>query len=827
MLMKKIYSFLMVLALMCISTVARAEVHTANITSDPENDYYSGYVAFPIADIVAELGLENEAALATLIENGGAVYIQTADGDRSNAYTGNTNEFWMDANGSAVGYADGVWFAGLYYDPVWTDEESGETYEAEFYTRVGQMPGYFGKIFTDTDLSCTLYLVNGEKVATFNVNLHVNASEGLPLSSLNIVKDYTFTLPFIVGKSYEGKTYSTTLEGVYEALNMSAEDLDSLVSTMTYAQIATSTYDSETDITTYSLSDNLLLPEDAAAGAWFGRYINVDEATDKDIPLSINAPMGWGTGCTFYTQEITLADGEFSIVSGQYPGTFKEGDNDSTYLYIVNGTTAVRIKVQVEIEAAPVIDPNDMVQVGETTVQVSAVINNNHATKRFSIDMDAICEALGCTIDDIDDVYTMNNGSISDQHNENSGGYYYNEEGVITDWGNGAAFFIGISDIQGGKFTVGQRADYFTEITEPVTVKAQLVFQYLTNYYIVNVEYTVVLEEEEGDDHSDWTQVYAEAYDVQLIAAEGYAQDESCKTYLDLDAIAAAIGTDDPVLYGESWNGDKMTFSDAHSCDPKPGFWMASDGISVGFWGSGAAYGMTYKNGVITYYTMDDNSVTTGASFESRFYLVNEENGKYAKITLFVEYVDERGTVAGAIGEADVVITVAESTMNGDALYEGNIEWSEVLSALEITEDDIEGCIWMVQNQSGKLVNFGTASSFFGEEAIMDKNGYNTENSDDAVFSIGYDFATQKLVFSLFGEEPEEGVLYQTKIALKSDAGYYVFNVTAASEATITGINGVAAPKAKAGNVYDINGRKVSAPANGIYIIDGVKVYVK
>ena len=43
---------------------------------------------------------------------------------------------------------------------------------------------------------------------------------------------------------------------------------------------------------------------------------------------------------------------------------------------------------------------------------------------------------------------------------------------------------------------------------------------------------------------------------------------------------------------------------------------------------------------------------------------------------------------------------------------------------------------------------------------------------------------------------------------------------------TITGVEEVKAERKWDGTIYDLNGRKVTHPTNGIYIIDGEKVFV-
>lgn len=843
--MRKIYSFLLTLVLTCVSTVAWGQTYNAQITSDPENNYFSGSQAFPIADIISGLGLADEAALEALIngEGNNNVYLKTAD-DETNTYTGNHNEFWMNADGTPQGYGDAgtCWYAGLYYDPAGIDPETQEPYESEFYVKVGQMPNFFKKVYTDSDLSCTLYLYNGNGRLQFDVKLHVNAAPQpteVYLTKLTIVKDYTLPLNFVIGKSNEGKTYSATLEGVYEALGTTAEEFDAKASAQTYAQTVKTIVDAQTEETSYELIDSLSHPEDAAGGAWFGRYANFDEQAGKEIPLEINAPKTWGTGAnTFYAQSITLENGEYSIVSGQFQGTFTSTeDNDYTYLYLVNGDKAARIKVQVAMEEAPVIDPTQMVEIGSTNVAVKADVDNSYATKSFTVDMATICEALGCTIDDIDDVYTMSNGGISNDHNESSGGYYYNEEGVITAWGSNAAFFIGLSSLAEGKYTIGQMSGHFTEITEPVTCNAQLVFQYLQNYYSVYVAYTVSQPQKPDIDPSDWTKEYEDDFTVQLIKAEGYGQDASSKTTIDLAAIVEALGTDDLKLFGEKWTEGTMEYSDAYSCDPKPGFWMAEDGISVATWAATCAYGMSYADGVITYYVHPKTSNEAGASFESNFYLVNVQDGKYAKITLNVLYVDQRGEIVDdeILGSQDVNIVLSADTYNEDngQYYSPVVDWATAFTTLNMDPQDFEGAIWKVQKKADKFVEFGGTSNFDMETGTMDAKGYYVEDAEKAVFAVGLNISDGpagptdlKFTMSLFGNEPEEGVVYATKVALKSEQGIYVFNIVGATEETMTGIKGTPVVKNAGIKFFDFSGREIPAPAKGYAIgTDGKKYY--
>ena len=358
--MRKIYTSLLALAMTMVSMVANAQ-YKAELTTDPVEGYYVGSVDFDPVELATALATDT-AALHAAIDAGGAFYIKTADG-KSNTYTGNTNEFWMNNEGAPVAYGDGKWYCGISYDPAGSDPDSGETWSESVSISMGQMPNTFKKIYTDSKLTATAYLVIGDKEVSFEIIQNINAAPEptleapvTELSKLNIVKEYTLEMPFVVGKSNEGKTCTATLEGIYEALGVSQAELDASVADYVLTQTVTSTpilneVGEETGEYIYALSDNLAQPSAASGGAWYGRYYNYDEASGEEVPLAISAPMTWGSGHnTFYTQEITLAEGVYSIVCGQYQDKLAMGDTDYTFHYIVVGDKAAKIKLQVKME---------------------------------------------------------------------------------------------------------------------------------------------------------------------------------------------------------------------------------------------------------------------------------------------------------------------------------------------------------------------------------------------------------------------------------------------------------------------------------------------
>lgn len=849
MLMKKIYSFFLMLALTCVST---AWAYDVNIKSDPENNWYSGSQSFPVADIVAALGLTDEGALADLISNTNAVYIKPAEGEPSNAYTGNHNEFWMNDQGVAQGYGDNgtCWYAGIYYD-----EAEGEN-PSDFYISVGQMPNYFKNIYTDSDLSCVLYLINGETTATFNVNLHVNAAPeptAYNLNELDIVKEYNMSINFYVGES-KTKSFSVECEDIYDMLGTTAEVLDakigtSRVSNNVYAEIA-----EKVDLGGGETSDeflgNLQSISDAGTDGWFGRYSSYDEQAGEKLH-ELNAPLKWGNGCTIFMQDMSLSEGKFTIENvGQYGTTLELGAKDYINLYIINGKKAICIKAQIVMEEAPTIDPDAMIEVGSTTAEITAYIDNDYNTKPFAVDMEAICTALGCTIDDIDALYAMSGGSISDNHTEGSGGFFFNEEGVVTNWGSSSAFYVAIDNLQAGKFKVGQMAGHFTEITEPVTCNAQLVFKYLQNYYSVYVEYTVTNEAEEtGDPDEEFDIADYQALEMQIIPSGKYYGDMSdeekanMQLHLDMDKVAQIIGEGSYEFYGlraPAASGIYPTLATSTGYTPNTGFtggfWVAMPNNDldeeyrvyafVGGWGTNS-YGIEWNlsNGTIGFDQIP-NQRSEGDEFTSIYYLVNEDNNKAIKYTLEVKYVKEIVPESDPLGESNVTFSLSEDNIFSDGLNENlyqsdPVDWEPVFEALGITADDLETAEWMVQNSNGKLVTYGATDIFVGEDAMMDENGHYIDNIDDidkAVFAVAFDLPTLSFAFSLLGNEPEAGVIYSTKVGLKTEAGVYVFNISAGDTETVTRVD---APEATVtiDKFIDMSGREVPVPVKGsIYV---------
>lgn len=841
--MKRFYTSIMALAIAFFGLVANAQ-YKVEVNSAPHDNYVSGGQNFDPTELATALGTDT-ASLHQAIVAENIVY--RLDGEeKSNTYTGNHNEWWMALDGTPKGYDEegSNWFVGLSYDEAALDE----TLENDVISvYVGQMPKVFSKIYEPSTLKCTILLIVGDKEVSFDVTQNVEA--GVPssltepvkeLSKLNIVKDYTLELNFILGKSYEGKTYTTTLDGIYDALGVEQADLDTNVNDHILAQLVNT--DSVGDAEVYSFSDNLEIPEVAAGGAWFGRYVNYDEATDVETPLTISCPKAWNTGYnTFYTQSMTLANGEFSIVSGQFPGTMVDGDTDYTYLYITVGDKAARVKVQAIVKKPEAVDPSTLVKVGETTVEVSAGIDNNYATKGFSIDMEAIVAALGCTTADLEDVYALDQDSvISDNHTEGSGGFYYNAEGRIEIWGSNAAAFIArtSTSLQDGKFTIGQMANHFAAITEPTTVTLPLIFQYGVNVYVVNVAYTVV-PAATPDEPIVYELVARDAIYKQMVpSADTYAY--STTTTLDLEYIEGLIGTQDFKLFtdkattGAEGEETTLEWSSQYTCTPAPGFWYGTttyenkEGqVVVDNAGYGSnSFGITYADGVITWYQYPGQR-SVGDSYLASLYLVNEETGKYLQYLLNVSFVEQETPESEDLGtKGDTIVVKPAELVEG--VYTYTFDSQEIADTLGVKIENMTDSISVYAFKSPLTRQaLSLEESYFG-----DAEGYtiSEEKADEAVFSasvyanenggLSIDADVMDLTFEAKNED--KAVL---RVAFEANGKRITYVIVLVSEdSPVVGISSAKAPQGRTSAIFNMGGAAVPNAYGNINIItvDGV-----
>lgn len=846
--MRKTFTyFVLLIAFMFAGTMSGWAQFKAEITTDPVEGYTAGNVNFDPAEIAAALETDVET-LKSSINAGGAYYIQTADG-KSNVYTGNLNEFWMNNEGVPQGYGDEgtTWFCGISWNDAGSDEESGETWSDSVSIHFGQMPNTFKYVYEASVLKTTTYLVVGEKEITFEVIQNINPAPvpTLPapvtkLSELTIVKDYELVLPFVIGKSYEGKPYTATLDGVYDALGVNQAELDASAFDYVYTQLIH--VDSlmldgiATGEVVYSFADSLAKPSVAAADGWYGRYLNYDETTATEIPLEMNAPMAWNTGhSTFYTGGMTLEEGVYTVYAGQFPGGLVAGDTDYTYHYIIVGDKAVRVKIQVQMVEPVVVPFAEMTSVGKETRTIASLPTSGYESTGLTVNIDSIAALLGCTVDDLNYQALADEATISDNTTAgNYMGYWLNADGYICQWGSGSTLYAEINDT----FTTIYIGQYPGVFSYGQTQTIRLFFTYADKYYEFEVVYNI--EEPEA---VETVNVATEGIYAQIVPGDYYTDGVDMYTQLDIDYIKSLIGEGNHKLYALSAPNDEgvSVMTDSYTCTPHPGFWMSTetknDGeVYVSGWG-GNSFGMTYdySSGLITWWQIP-NLRAVGDSYNATFFLVNTDNGKMITFKTYVEYV-ETIVKTEVVGEEDLTLVIPAS--DEPLAVETNID--ALTEAYGVDYDLLEAAAVVKILKSAVSYSADNYDSFYGW--FVNNEGYSVAIDNDeacmaAPFTLGYEFLDGKLnLFATGGymaEAPADDVVYRTKVAVEYDAKQYIYNISLMNEATATGIEKVETTTAKAGNVYDLSGRIVTKSATGvnglakgIYILNGKKYIVK
>lgn len=802
--MRKLYTLMVA---MFVSIAASAADYTLSASCSPSfGDYVVDETYFPAAEIAERLGLADTLALRDLIETNTAFYLVQNDGTRTNEGFSDPNQPWMTAEPRVGAYgAEGTcWFAGIAYAPAEDGTPSVNAW-------VGDMPGFFKTVYEPTDLSATFYLVNGEKEVSFEFNLHVDAAVEVGpklLGDLDIVGHYDGTLLFTEGGQYEGKTFELDMTEVVAALGTDMATLETEFASRVFTQKIYHNPESGYD----EYTDTLDLPENLSGGSWFGRYSD-PEAEELDVKLLQNAPMSWGAGCTYYLQSPALADGKFTLVYGQYPGTLKPGDKDYADLYIVYGNKAARVTLTVDVTALANVPFSEMTQVGLVNIEKSQAPTNDYSPVSFSIDTEAAAEMLGVDVTDL----TLN--PLKDAENlyagsstANNGGWWFNKEGYVCSWGSGVdgSYFF-IEPAASGEYSamnLGQMPDQYQVGDSAVTDLFLVAGAKYVKYHVV---LNIVKKEE--IETGDLVLAGNRTITIKQEANDGYVW-SSQAGIIKADDLYNLIGTVDPVLYGEVADSTGVvTWTDAYTMGEKPGFWLTSEGYAAS-WGNNTTWGMTSQAGT-TGATNGDwgfkcmqfpGSGVVGNSFQGTFYLVNPENSRYIKVTL-INKVVETVTEDEVIGEEYLTVPV---TMEGADI---EFDLAHVAEALGVDVDVLADGNNM-HGATGAAVPASTGLQF-------SENGTIVEDGEGA-FGFVFDDINVMYVYSNLETEVADDWSVTTDVYFDVEGKQYIVHITFVSNAIYTGISDVKTSTAKT-SIYDLQGRQVSKAIKGVYIQNGRK----
>jgi len=836
---KTITTILTAMAMLFAISANAQKTFTGAVEQYLNDSYKTSSITFSLTEIATALDTDTATLVAALDtwysapkENTSMFFDAANDTTYSDNYTqGTAGGFWMDAYSVPMSWGAGcAWFNKL----GWSVEDD------EFVITVGQYPG----LEPNQRFSTTFVMEFNDKKVNFDISLTTIAKPEIDvtpiLSKLTVVGSTTIDVHQYVRGGYNSDVLRVSLTEASEKLGLQMSALSEFLDDYLYCKAMS------TDINTEDLASDTLTNDATANGVgWWLRGI-YDEDTGELTGECASAT--YSSSSLFFAEQFTVVDDSLQFYVGQYPNAFsgKEEQTFYVYVYLLNGTNAYCIRINLIIDAREAIDPDKLEKVGEQEYNIAAEVNNNYNQTRFDFDMDAILEALGCTIDDLLDVYSWaDEGEMSNNHTESSGGFYYNDEGYICSWGTSASFFIALtSNFKNPKYGIGQMANHFSNIEEPQTVSAELIFKFEAKYYVVKVNYTVkpVGWKEPGEEEEEvvYNLLATLRWTKQMQPAGYYEWD--IKDTIDVENIKNILGADSYDVYTDYYKkvsdtDSALVWSDTNTMGHgDAGFWWGStnyeyEGMSVvsndGWSPSGSntsSFGIEWLNtGVVTFYQIPDFA-KVGDVYNANLYFASEtKEGKvttfnYIRYILTVKYVEEIVPEAKTIATFTLNLPARDPEDAENGMYTP-YDLTPMYEAFGCTPEEFEeNGTWMAIDKDGLMSNnFDELEGF-----ALDKDGKLTDDDTDLVAKLGY-VAEESAFFSWILDNENLSKTYTFTIYAYYDNQRCEFSITIGDAAAI---NFVEANKTD-GKMFDLTGRLVKNATRGIYIKDGKKFLVK
>lgn len=778
----KLRNLMMTVVCLLAGTQAQAQFRGV-VEQYPTSGYESSAVSFKLSEVATALGTEESQlaqALQTYIGSETpdpllfSLVVNGEDVAWTAATTANGNGFWMTAAGEPFAYGEGCAF---YFTPaVETDDTKGDVNEdnaidvadisavltvmadatndskadvngdgavdvADISTILTLMAGgsaggnlvfYLGQMPNVMEAGQTAYATvrltyNGSSV-TFDLALNViakpeyNVPEPTLLEKqLTIVGEQEQVVEQYPRGGYDADAVSVELGDVARLLgipdmNLLADQIESVLYTTWYN-------DGDVESGGGMKKDSLTnTPTGEGHGFWYRAVQNDEGVEDGEV-----AAAAWGGTDKFFLNNFTysMADNTLTCQLGQYPGVCKDNEEWFSYVYLIYGEKAYRIKYTLkllEMEQGTGMDA--YTKVGGEVVNVEQEPTDDYSYIVAKPDMDAIAAALGCEVGAIG-LYALDDKDNFGNSTANNGGFWLSDAGTVVSWGASAALFI--EPEVANDFSILHIGQYPNHFAIGDEISANIYFVNGQNYYQYTVNLKIV--EPQQVEHA-FESVATRAVQLQTRVSP-FADQYQCDPFYTIspEEIEALIGTTTPTLYG--MNNDSIAaitgsqYSAKYSCDPKPGFWLDKDGF-VSTWGSspvgicwlqtGGGYVEAPEGSFELFQMPGMNSV--GDVFKTTLYLVNEENNKMITLNFSVTFVEKLVAVE-TVGSENITLPL---DMSGTMV---KIDAEKVCDALGITVDDLV-------NPNNYPLRGLTSEGVYGE-------GQNAENGLSFAMDGGYD----------------------------------------------------------------------------------------
>lgn len=802
----------LLLAVVCLFAGTQAQAQfSGSATQYPTANYASTPIEFKLSEVAAKLGTDAATlagVLGTYIEAEQPeplFFVPDANGNETSAPSADANGFWMSATGQRLDYGDGcVFFASPSVD--------AESDVFAFY--VGQMPN----------------VMQAGDVATATIKLKYNSAEATFALTLNVVAKPEYEVPeptliekdlTIVGTQeveveqyprggYDSDVVRVKLGDAPQLLGITDNGL--LVDAIDKVLYTTWYNDGDVEDGGGMKRDSLTnTPTGEGHGFWYRAVQNANGEEDGEV-----AAARYGNEDKFYMNNFAYNAETDSLTCalGQYPGVCKENETWFANVYLIYGQKAYNIKYTLKLmEKEQGSGLSNYTKVGEESVVLNQEPLTDWASVQARPDVEAIAAALGC------EVSALGLVALDDKDNfgastANNGGFWLTEVGTVVAYENGAFYIEPATANDYSVLNVGHKPNTRQVGDE---LSASLYFVNSDKYYQYNV--TLKITEPEMVEYN-FESVETRTFSIQALPTAEYTEVEFAT--VALTDIEAVIGTASPALYGlaiDSVAAVKGTYSNAWSCDPKPGFWLNADG-RVSVWGdanSTVAVGFKPATGVF-YHNQKPNAKAVGDVFTTQLFLVNEENNKMITFNITISYVESLEQKE-EVGTENFMLPVST---NGNAIA---LDLTKAAQALGVTVDDLlspnnyylrglkkDGTYGEAANCENGL-SFALDGGFdaYGDIYFyIEKSGEGTQ----LVITSNADIADDFSVSSQFCFEVE-GKQYVYYMKMLSEKGYK------------DGIETVSTDGQQGGRLFDLSGRQVLKAQRGLYIQQGRKFVVK
>lgn len=808
-------------AVICIFAGATAQAQfTGGVEQYLTTDYSTKAVSFKLSELAAALDTD-AATLAGALDSWTAdgsedpnmFFLTQADGLSDNYTQGGKGGFWVNVDGAPQAWSDDNSALRWYNTIGWSAEDD------VFSIAFGQFPNQcaVGDVFNPV-----FVLKYGEKTVELNVTFKIiekpvyEIPEPATLieKELNIVGEASVEVKQYPRTGTDASAVTMQIGDAVAKLGLQSEQmLADVLGDILYATVFN---DGAIEEGGGMKKDSVSNQSTASApGFWLRAVEDINGEKDGECSAA-----KWNSGNNNFFIERFAFDaetGELTANLGQDGGVLKPNEKYYTNLYLIYADKAYRLHYDLIIEEREQGSGLEgMNKVGEMVKEFKQEPTTNYDAIIFSVDVNAVAEALGCEVAD------MSMQALDDSDNwggttANNGGFWLNDGGRVIGWGASAAMFIEpVTTNDYSSLRIGQYPSHFAIGDK---WEGEIYFVNGENYYTLKAKMEIVPEE--IPDQDKYKIVAVRRANMQLVASSGYAADQTTFV-LDPEEIASILGTSSYELYVEvkdeiaEQTGKKYSSYSPYVCDPAPGAWLDADGKGQK-WGNDARVGICYSlsNGEFTLFQMPDlNSV--GDIFKANLYFVNLEDDyewPMIQVQFTINFVREIAAYE-EVGSEDVTLPVS---MEKDCVIDFDL--APAAEALGVTVDELSA-------ESSRYLK-GLAGGTYGEGVnIATGLGFDANGDCNSQGDYFFYFEDGKMYTGTSTDIPEDFSL-PVQFAFNIDNKIYVYYANFVSEAVYTGIKTVG-NEAKADNrIFDISGRQVTKPTRGLYIQNGKKVVIK